>query len=389
MNVGAEYRKDELDYQPDTTFASGDIAGGNPGVFPVSGMTNVKELFAEARVPLVEDRQISSLVAEAGYRQSWQSNPENRFAMNSYKIGLEFAPLRDVRFRATLQRAVRAPNVQVLFSPIFRHGFHNDPCAGVVPEATIEQCARTGVTAAQYGRIAASPNPDVIPYNAISGGNPALDPEKATTKSVGVVLRPSFIPGLNATVDWFDISLRGAIELIGPTIIMDTCLGTGDSLHCSRIHRDANGSLWQTLDGFVDNRAANIGSIKLRGVDVGLTYGRSFGRRGSLDFELLGQLDRPSDIYRRRSCSNHHLRGCLWLPLRRAQSRMEAQGSCDLGVQRTIFAVTPMASCRKRASGSVHTRQSEHRWPVAARRRKTGRPELLRSDRLGPCHQSL
>ena len=288
MNVGAEYRKDELDYQPDSTFASGDIAGGNPGVFPVSGMTNVKELFAEARVPLVGDRQIPSVVAEAGYRQSWQSNSKNRFSMNSYKLGLEFAPHRTVRFRATLQRAVRAPNVQVLFSPIFRHGFHNDPCAGVVPEATIEQCERTGVTATQYGRIASSPNPDVIPYNAISGGNPALDPEKATTKSVGVVLRPSFIPGLNATVDWFDISLRGAIELIGPSIIMDTCLETGDSLHCSRIHRDANGSLWQTPDGFIDNRAANIGSIKMSGVDVSLSYGRSVGSRGSFDFELLG-----------------------------------------------------------------------------------------------------
>ena len=288
MNVGAEYRKDELDYQPDTSFASGDIAGGNPGMFPVSGTTNAKELFAEARVPLAGNRQISTFVAEAGYRQSWQSNSENKFSINSYKLGFEFAPVRDVRFRATIQRAVRAPNVQVLFTPVSRDGFDSDPCAGVVPKATFEQCARTGVTAVQYGRIAESPNPDVIPYNAISGGNPALDPEKATTKTAGVVLRPRFIPGLNATVDWFDVSLKGAIELIGSSTILDTCLETGDPRHCSRIHRDANGSLWQTLEGFVDNRAANIGSIKVRGIDVGLTYRRTFGRRGSLDFELLG-----------------------------------------------------------------------------------------------------
>lgn len=288
MNVGAEYRKDELDYRPDAAFASGDIAGGNPGVIPVSGSTTVKELFAEARVPLVQNHWISSLVAEAGYRQSWQSNSENSFSTNSYKLGLEFAPIRDIRFRATLQRAVRAPNVQDLFAPTFRHGFNRDPCAGVDPDPTLEQCARTGVTAAQYGRIAESPNPDVIPYNAISGGNPALDPEKATTKAIGVVLRPRLIPGLNVTVDWFDIRLNGAIALIGPSTIMNTCLETGDPLHCSRINRDSNGSLWQTPEGFVDNRNANIGSIKLRGVDVGLSYGRSFGRIGSLDFELLG-----------------------------------------------------------------------------------------------------
>src|SRR6185369_13112257 len=109
-------------------------------------------------VPLAGNRQVSTFVAEAGYRQSWQSNSENKFSINSYKLGLEFAPVRDVRFRATFQRAVRAPNVQVLFTPLSREGFDSDPCAGVVPEATFEQCARTGVTAVQYGRIAESPN---------------------------------------------------------------------------------------------------------------------------------------------------------------------------------------------------------------------------------------
>jgi outer membrane receptor protein involved in Fe transport len=293
ISVGAEYRKDDLDFRPDAVFASGDIAGQDLAVVPVAGSTQVKELFAETRIPLVEDRTIRSLVVEAGYRQSWQSNSENRFRVNSYKLGLEFAPVRDLRVRASLQRAVRAPNVQDLFAPTFPGGFLSDPCAGVTPKATAAQCALTGVTPDEYGHIVASPDPGSFPYNAIFGGNPELDPEKATTKAIGIVLRPRFIPGLNATVDWFDISIKGAISVIGPTRTMATCIETGDPGFCSLIHRDSSGSLWLTPEGFVDSRNANIGSVEARGVDVGVKYTRSLARLGSVDLGFLGSwLDR-------------------------------------------------------------------------------------------------
>jgi outer membrane receptor protein involved in Fe transport len=293
LNLGAEYRKDSLDFRPDEFFIAADIAGGDISMQPVRGKTEAKEIFAEARIPLVSDRIIHSLVVEAGYRKSWQSNSENKFSVASYKLGLEFAPIRDIRFRASLQRAVRAPNVQELFLPTLPGGFGFDPCTGVTPQATAAQCALTGVTADQYGNILASPDVDVIPYNAIGGGNPALDPEKAKTKSVGVVLRPRFIPRLSVTVDWFDIKLKGAIGGTGSTRIMFTCIETGDPLFCSRIHRDANGSLWMSPEGFVDSRYTNIGAINTRGVDLGVNYMHRLERLGSMDLELLGTwLDR-------------------------------------------------------------------------------------------------
>jgi outer membrane receptor protein involved in Fe transport len=293
LNLGGEYRKDKLSYEPDAIAASADIAGADPEA-PVSGATDVKELFGEARIPLVTHRAINSLVLEVGYRQSWQSNSENSFRVSSYKLGMELAPVRDIRLRASLERAVRAPNVQELFAPIIPGGFRRDPCAGVVPIATAEQCARTGVPQSLYGHIV--PNPLVnagVPYNAFFGGNPALEPEHATTKAVGLVLHPRFIPGMNATVDWYDIKLNDTIRIIGSTAIMNTCIETGDPFFCRRIHRDANGSLWMTPGGFIDNRNANIGSIKVRGIDVGFDYVRSIGRFGSLEVEFLGtRLDR-------------------------------------------------------------------------------------------------
>jgi iron complex outermembrane receptor protein len=287
INFGAEYRKDRLDFKPDEATQSGDLAGSDP-VFPVHGSVDVKELFAEARIPLVTGRLVERLAFEGGYRQSWYRNSENSFTTNAYKLALDLTAVRGVRLRASQQRAVRAPNIVELFTPIDHFEIERDPCTGSSPEATAEQCARTGVTAAQYGHILPSPNPQVRGYNFVVGGNPELQPEKATTRTVGLVLQPQFLKGFNATLDWWDIDLKGAISGVGPRTILFTCLETGDPLFCDRVHRDSNGSLWLTPQGFIDNRLINIGALKLRGLDIGVNYVRNLGRIGSANFEFIG-----------------------------------------------------------------------------------------------------
>lgn len=288
VNLGVEYRKDSLDFRPDAAFQSGDLAGQGQPLIPFTGATTVKEVFGEARIPLLAHRFIEELVAEGGYRQSWHSDGAAKFSTSSYKIALDFSPLRGIRFRASQQRAVRAPNIQELFAPIFPGFFDSDPCAGIAPRATQQQCAGTGVSAAQYGSIIANPVEEFIGYNSIVGGNPALGPETAKTKAVGIVLEPRFLPAFNLTVDWYDISLKGAIEEIGAQTIMDTCIATGDPRFCSRIHRDSTGSLWLTPAGFIDDTNANIGALKVRGIDASASYTRDLGRFGSANVEILG-----------------------------------------------------------------------------------------------------
>jgi outer membrane receptor protein involved in Fe transport len=287
INFGAEYRKDRLDFRPDETLQSGDLSGSIPE-FPIDGSVNVKELFAEARIPLITHRVVERLAFEGGYRQSWYRNSQSGFTTNAYKIALDLTAVRGVRIRASQQRAVRAPNVVELFTPIDHFEIEKDPCTGTSPQATAEQCARTGVTAAQYGHILPSPNPDLVGYNAISGGNPDLRPETATTRAVGLVLQPQLLKGFNATIDWWDIDLKGAISGVGARAILFTCLNTGDPLFCNRIHRDSNGSLWLTPQGFIDNRLINIGAVKVRGLDIGANYIRSLGSIGAANFEFLG-----------------------------------------------------------------------------------------------------
>jgi iron complex outermembrane recepter protein len=288
INFGAEYRKDRLEFEPDEATQSGDIAGSDR-VFPVRGSVDVKELFVEARIPLVTRGLVERLAFEGGYRQSWYRNPESGFTTNAYKVALDLTVVRGLRLRASRQRAVRAPNIVELFTPIEQFEFDtDDPCAGTSPQATAEQCARTGVTAAQYGHILLSPNPEVRGYHVTIGGNPELRPEKATTRTVGLVLQPQFLRGFNATLDWWGIDLKGAIGAVGPRTTLFTCLETGDPLFCDRIHRDSTGSLWLTPEGFIDNRLINIGARQLRGLDIGVNYVRNLGRFGFANFALVG-----------------------------------------------------------------------------------------------------
>ena len=288
LNLGAEYRKDSLDFRPDAAFQSGDLAGQGQPIIPFKGETTVKELFGEARIPLLSHRLVEGLAIEGGYRQSWHSDGSSKFSTDSYKLGLDVLAVRGIRLRASLQRAVRAPNIQELFAPVFPGAFDVDRCAGVSPKATVEQCAHTGVSAVQYGHILANPFGDAGSYNSIEGGNPALGPETARTRAIGVVLEPRFLPRFNATVDWYDINIKGAVEVIGAQAIMDTCIATGDPLFCNRIHRDSNGTLWETPQGFVDDTNANIGERTARGIDLSANYAHALGKFGSVSASMFG-----------------------------------------------------------------------------------------------------
>ncbi len=285
INLGAEIRKDRLTFDPDAFAQAGDVAGFGDQVFPIRGSISTKEIFGEARVPLVTNRLVRRLAFEGGFRKSWYENPRSKFSSDAYKLALDLTPIAGLRVRASQQRAIRAPNILDLFAPVEPDSFNRDPCAGITPAVSAAQCALTGVTPAQYGHILKVS--DTFGYNAIIGGNENLKPETATTRTIGIVLEPRLLPGFSATIDWWDIKLKGAISKIGGQAIVDSCIATGDPIFCSRIHRDPNGSL-ALGNGYVDNRQANIGSLKVRGVDGGANYSVRLGRLGSADFGFRG-----------------------------------------------------------------------------------------------------
>jgi iron complex outermembrane receptor protein len=285
---GVEYRKDSLELLVDQAFStlpSSDLAGQGAPTLPVSGEFDVREAFTEVRIPIVEESFIHNLSIEAGYRYSDYGLGTRSINTDTYKVGVDFAPVRDIRFRAAYNRAVRAPNIQELFSPqrVVLDG-STDPCAGAAPTASLAACQRMGVTAGQYGNIQANP---ASQYNGLIGGNPNLNPEVADTWTVGVVLQPSFIPRFALTVDWFDITIAGAIQGVGADQILDFCVA-GDVTFCALVQRDQFGSLWRTGNGFVRDLSLNVGEVHTRGIDVQSSYSMEIGSLGGLGFSFVG-----------------------------------------------------------------------------------------------------
>ncbi|MDY0067506.1 MAG: TonB-dependent receptor [Steroidobacteraceae bacterium] len=286
VNVGAEYREESSDLIPDASYQTGDGAGQGGATLPIGGGYRVKDLFFEARLPILEDMRLAdSLSAEAGYRYSDYSTD---WETDTYKLGLEWAPIQGLRARASFQRAVRVPNVAELYSTqqVTLDGTI-DPCAGDNPTLTLEQCIRTGVTAAQYGNITEN---SAAQYNGFFGGNPDLEPETADTFSVGLAFQPSFAPGLRFQVDYFDIKIEDAIQNPNADFTLLLCALNGDPDLCNRVNRDSLGSLWLTSDGYVYDVLENIGEIRTKGFDFDVGYDLDIGSAGRLGLSLKGTL---------------------------------------------------------------------------------------------------
>lgn len=292
--VGAEHRREQLDYNPDYEFQTGDLAGQGGTTFPLSGGYSVDEEFTEIQLPLVEDAPgIHLLSIDGAYRHSEYSSTKSS---NTYKMAMQYQPTADLTARAGFQRASRAPAVQEYFLPqsFGLFGF-SDPCAGANlfnnPGApTQAQCANTGVTAAQYnagvnGTAGSIQDCNAGQCNALFVGNVALQPEESDTKSFGLVFTPGFVKDLSVTLDYFDISIDNAINAApGSTLV--TCLQTGDPAACSQIHRGTGRLSGSTAAGthYIDAMLLNTTNLSTTGLDVETNYKMGMGGIGSLAF---------------------------------------------------------------------------------------------------------
>ncbi|HXY95429.1 MAG TPA: TonB-dependent receptor [Steroidobacteraceae bacterium] len=294
-NVGTEWREDAAVFSPDYVSQQGLAAGGGGATPPVSGAFTVWEAFTELRLPLAQHQTAAEdLSLEGGYRYS---NYSEGFTTNTYKIGLEWAPVTDVRLRGSYQRAVRAPNIGELYSPqsVGLDG-SVDPCAAALANpanptgpltsgATLAGCEASGVTGPEYGKIIANP---ASQYNGLLGGNPNLQPEVSDTYTFGFVLTPRVVPNLSVSVDYFDIKLKSEITTIGGNVIINDCVFSGQ--FCNLVHRDpATGSLWLSPNGYVIDTTTNIGQLATKGFDVKASYRQTLPAGfGSLNFGLEG-----------------------------------------------------------------------------------------------------
>lgn len=296
LSLGAEYRYEKSDYEPDRASQDG-ISPGFGATLPVHGSYDVMEFFFESLIPLVEDAPFAHAInLEIGARSSDYSTSGR---VNSFKYGLDWAPVEDLRFRAMFQRAVRAPSIAELFTP-FTPGVTDllvDPCSGVTSVGAnadpdlYDLCVATGVP-----DPSSLSQPSAGQVNNFAGGNPDLQPETADTITVGFVVSPSSLPGLRASVDYFDIQVDDAISVRPAFDILDGCYNVERNPTLDVLNADcqliARNTVTGTIQGDpiygVNQRNLNIGNVHVEGIDYSVSYTFDVGNWGEISAALDG-----------------------------------------------------------------------------------------------------
>jgi len=292
FSVGAEYRRETAYYQQDDVTAAGltfynAIPEFNPPAF------EVKEAFAEVRLPLLKDLPfareltINGAIRVADYKGSTGT-------VLSYNGGIEWAPVRSLRLRGNYARAVRAPNLSDLYTPLGQnYDTVYDPCdnahIGAGSTTRAANCHSDGVPAVYNFEYRAS-----LPY--LSGGNGDLKAEKSDSFTVGGVFQPTFLPGLSLSVDYYDITVNDVITAPDAQDVLNACYDAADlnNQFCGLFSRYTGTGVGpsgevtgQILNNSLHLIPLNYAKLKTSGIDVDFGYDHQIGRIGALSIHAI------------------------------------------------------------------------------------------------------
>jgi outer membrane receptor protein involved in Fe transport len=229
--TGLEYREDKVDGVADPISAMGDWNFGNYRVFAAS--QSVTEGFVETVVPLAADLSWARyLELNAAVRGT---DYETSGFVTTWKVGLSYMPIDDIRFRGTVSRDIRAPTLNDLFSA-GGGGFPGivNPFRGGATELTVSSTV----------------------------GNPDLRPEESEYLGFGVVVQPSFLPGFTASVDYWDVDISDAIGNASTQQIIDFCF-EGRTEFCDALTFGPDNTI-----ELIRSQPFNLTSLSAKGIDI-------------------------------------------------------------------------------------------------------------------------
>ncbi len=261
--IGAEYRKEKIsgfvpdEFQPvPIRDANGNVTGATNrwsvgNYLPSFGSYNVKEAYFETVVPLGFGLEFNGAVratdySTAGYVTTW-------------KAGATWQPINDIRLRVTRSRDIRAPNLNDLFQ------------AGT---ANSDSVSNPGfITGTSPSFVPAGQPPQAgYSYSGFATGNTDLSPEKSDQWNVGAVFTPTFLPGFNLAVDYFDIKLKSGISAFSAQQIVNLCF-LGEQAFCDAISVDPARTQNAAQPYLVIlTRPFNAASQEVRGLDIDASY---------------------------------------------------------------------------------------------------------------------
>lgn len=292
--LGAEYRREKSAFTPDPIAAQGLTFTNALAVD--AGKFNVKEVYAEVRVPLFRRQKFAHSLEFGGAVRL--SDYSTIGTTTTWKVDGSYAPVRDITFNGTYSKAVRAPNIGELFagqSQTFQ--FITDPCNfnqlqnGSSTRAANCSTLLTGLGVADPSTYR---DPRSVNIPGFQGGNPALKEEEATTWTAGAIFQPSFIKGFTLRADWYDIKLKNAVNFVAPEQLAELCVDQAslDNVFCDAIDRQNGGANAGLITGFRVG-PQNVAQFRTAGLDINFNYRLKTSKFGTFNLSVLANyLDR-------------------------------------------------------------------------------------------------
>ncbi|HTB66997.1 MAG TPA: TonB-dependent receptor [Steroidobacteraceae bacterium] len=214
----------------------------------------VAEAYAETLVPLYTGLDFNGAIRETRYSTSGDTD--------SWKLGLTYSPITDVTFRITRSADIRAGNLAELFSP---------------------GTARTNSVTNPWDNGAA------LLFVQKLEGSTSVVPETAKTDVYGVVFQPDFVPGFQASVDYYDIEMSNLISDLSAQQEVNACYAGGvGAQYCKYLELNAYGLPSSGASTPVIVQVyQNLYSLSERGMDLETTYEKDLA---SLWDKLSGKL---------------------------------------------------------------------------------------------------
>lgn len=272
--AGVEYRTMKLNDTP-----SQDSINHNLYLLTSSGITKgkdaVREIFGEVEAPLLRGLPFAEdLTANISARYT---DYNSYGADRTYKLGLNYTPVKWFKLRGTKGTSYRAPALfEQYLSPT--SGFLSgsvDPCYdyGSLPTTSniYKNCAAEGLSTSW---LAASG----VEVDSAGGASTGLKSEHSHADTLGLVIQPT-LPAragdFSFAADWWRIKVGDQVAQIGASNILSLCyesaaFRSGGS-YCTLATRDANGNL------VVRDNYINIATQIAEGVDYNARYTREIG----------------------------------------------------------------------------------------------------------------
>ena len=230
-------------------------------VAPTSAANSVWEVNGESVVPLAKDLPwIKSFDVSGAVRYTDYSTSGS---VVTWKAGLDYQPVDDIRIRATESQDIRAPTLYDLYQG----------------QSSLIQ--NTNDLASATNRVG--------PIYTV--GNPNLVPEKSLTTTAGIVYSPSWAPRFRMSVDYYYITMNNAITTLAGnnTIIQQQCFAQPSAPICTQLLVRATPTSFPTT---IYSEPFNVAKTWTQGVDVEASYSTPLSDfyqplRGDVNFRLL------------------------------------------------------------------------------------------------------